>query len=201
MPSLPGTLSRQCLALVAALTVSACLSTPPTSVAKLARIDPMRADPADFRLAVRAPDALLVRDGDIKLRLSFDGGTADTRLIEEYAAVIDDASAATPGLPGTPGDGTRRYVAALTPEDAASFTRAQSRILDWRERGFQGKGSLAVSATGCAAAPFPPGPVYISTFMQTAPGDDFFALTRRVDLGKVLARAGVDGVPPCDMAG
>lgn len=189
----------QALALAATMALTGCLATPPSAVPKLARLNPMEADPADLRIAVRAPDTLALRTGDIKLRIAFDGGSDATRLIEEYGAVIVSGADGAPGVPVQAGDGTRVFTAALSPEDAAGLAETQRRIRTWRANGIEGKGSLSVSATGCAVRPFPPGPIYIATYLQTSPADDFFAVTRRIDLRRVLARSDVDAdaIPAC----
>ena len=199
MSRLTKPLKIQALALAAALALTGCLSTPPSAVPKLARLNPMEADPADLRIAVRAPETLALRTGDIKLRVAFDGGSEATRLIEEYGAVIVNDAAAAPGVPVQAGDGTQVFIAALSPEDAADLSETQRRIRTWRADGIEGRGSLSVNATGCAVRPFPPGPIYIATYLQTAPAEAFFAVTRRVDLRRVLARSGVnaDTVPTC----
>ena len=192
-------LSRLPFILIAALFLAACLTTPPSTVAKLARLSPLEADPSAIRLAVRLPGSLVVRDGDVRLRVSFDGGSEATRLVEEYAAVIADGAEDLTGIATKPGDGSRVFVAALTEDDAASLADTQRRIRAWRAAGIEGKGQLAVMATACANGPFPDGPIPLTTWMRTSPDEPFFVLARTVDLRRQFDSANLpyDAIERC----
>ncbi len=190
--------SLSAIALGGLVALAGCLTTPPSPMLELSRLSPLKADPGAIRLAARLPDPLQVRDGDIRLRISFDGGTDATRLVEEYAAIIVDAPAGTPGIaPGSAGE--RTYVAALSGEDAESLRAVQRRIRDWRAGGMEGEGQLAVSATACAAGPLPDGPIRLTTWMRTEPDAPFFVLTRGVDLRRQIERRGApaDAIERC----
>ncbi|MBO6638927.1 MAG: hypothetical protein JJ920_11855 [Roseitalea sp.] len=177
--------AKTTLAIAALLALAGCLTTPPSTMLRLSRMSPLEADPAAIRLAARLPGPLRVRDGDIRLRISFDGGTAATRLVEEYGAVVVEAPAGTPGI-GDDAEGSRTYVAALTPDDAASLADVQRRIRSWRAAGIEGEGQLSVMATACAEGPVPDGPIRLTTWMRTAPDDSFFVLTRNADLRRQI---------------
>lgn len=184
------------IALMFSLALTACLTTPPSTMLKLSRLSPLDADPAAIRLAARLPEPLRIRDGDIHLRISFDGGTPATRLVEEYGAVIVEAPAGTPGIgAGTASD--RTYVAALTPDDAVSLAAVQRRIRAWRASGIEGQGQLAVSATACAEAPVPDGPILLTTWMRTAPDEAFFILTRNADLRRQIDSGTIKQIERC----
>lgn len=197
MPTNPS-FFRAALALFPLVALAGCLTTPPSSMLQLSRISPLEADPAAIRLAARLPEPLIVRDGDIRLRISFDGGTDATRLVEEYAAVVIDAPAGTPGI--VSGSETERtYVAALSESDAASLRAVQRRIVEWRATGVEGQGRLAVTATACAAGTVPDGPILLTTWMRTAQDEPFFVLTRNVDLRRQIERGGatVNAIETC----
>lgn len=190
----------QIAALAVCVVLAGCMTTPPSSMAKLSRLSPLEADPAAIRLAVQLPEPLIVRGGDVRLRISFDGGTDASRLVEEYAAILSADPPAMPGLLNQPDDGARIFVAALSEEDAQSLARVQRRIGDWRAAGIEGKGQLSISASACADGPPPDGPLHVTSWMQTAPDVPFFVLVRRADLRKMVARAGAPagGVPRCN---
>lgn len=184
-------------ALAMLVALAGCLTTPPSSVVKLARLSPLDADPSAVRLAVRLPEALVVRDGDIRLRIGFDGGSETTRLVEEYAAVITDGSGGMPGIAIDESDGTHVFVAALTEEDAAALAETQKRIRAWRTAGIEGEGQLAVMATACADGPVPEGPIPLTTWMRTSPDEPFFIVARNIDLRQQIDR----GSRPDDLIG
>jgi len=182
---------------IAALLTAGCLTTPPSTLFKLSRLSPLEADPATIRLAARLPEPLRIRDGDIRLRISFDGGTGATRLVEEYGAMIVRAPAGTRGIgEGAPGE--RTYVAALTEDDAASLADVQRRILAWRAAGIEGQGQLSVTATACADGPVPGGPIPLTTWMRTEPDEPFFVLARNVDLRRQIDSGSIGQVGSCE---
>ncbi|MEL6922097.1 MAG: hypothetical protein AAFO77_13990, partial [Pseudomonadota bacterium] len=188
------------LAVTSPLFLAACLSTPPSSLMKLSRLSPLEANPANIRLAVETPSALLVRDGDVRLRITYEASDARRSFVEEYAAMIAAVDRPARGIRPSAGGETRTFIAALTPEDARSMAAAQARVRALRANGDTGKGSITVNALGCALQPFAAGPVRVSTWMQTAPDDDFFVVSRNVDLRKAARQAGRDAdlFAPCN---
>lgn len=195
----PKTLSIQAVMIAALVGLAGCMTVPPSSMLKLSRLSPLEADPSAIQFAVRLSDQLLVRDGDVRLRIRFDGDAPGMRLVEEYAALVTDAPHATPGIAAAAQDGMHVIVAALAEEDARSFAQVQRRIRDWRAAGVEGKGQLSVSATACADGVVPDGPLYVTTYIQTVPGEPFFILSRRADLRALMAGAGAPSntVPSC----
>ncbi|WP_421854480.1 hypothetical protein [Oricola sp.] len=93
------TLSVPCLFLLSA-TVAGCtgFGTPPSSMLKLARMQPLEADPAAIRFAVATPGYLRVRDGDITVTVEFDTGDLETSFVEQYRPVVDGNAPPTPGI-------------------------------------------------------------------------------------------------------
>ena len=51
--------------------LSACMSVPPSSYGKLVRLSPLETDPKDIRVAVLAPEDLMMRPGDAVLDVYF----------------------------------------------------------------------------------------------------------------------------------
>lgn len=179
--------------------LAGCLSTPPSTLVKLARLSPLESDPAQMRIAVRAPSSIRVRTGDIRLAMRFDGPSPETSLIAETQPLIEEQAGPVPGIADDRADGTRLHVAELSPEDAQRIAAVQRRIKQLRADGVEGRGSLSVTATGCAQSPVPDGPVLITTYLQTAVQEDFVILNRRVDLRTALISEGADlaQIPPC----
>ncbi len=188
------------LALLAVFPLSACLSVPPSSYAKLSRISPLEADAAALRFAVVTPEALRVRTGDIRFSIRYDGHDAAHSLIEETMPIVIDEPAATPGIPNEPGSGSRIQVAFLAPEDASRFAAIQRRIKAWQQEGYRGKGQVSLGATGCVAGPLTDSPLPVSTWIQTDQAEDFYPLNRPVDLQVMLKAAGKSAadIPACD---
>ncbi|MEO1748195.1 MAG: hypothetical protein AAFR27_06150 [Pseudomonadota bacterium] len=160
---------------------------------------PMEANPADLRFAVQTPEYIRVREGDVRMRLTYEASDIANSLVEEYSVVVQEVGQPTQGLPATAGDDSRLLAGQLTPEDAASLFEAQQRIRDLRAAGDGGKGSLAITATGCATRAVPAEPVSVTVWLQTNPEEEFFVVTRNRDLRKTVARANqnLDDIERC----
>lgn len=200
MPCFRGLSATSHIVSLAALAALAgCLSTPPSTLVKLARLSPLESDPAQMRIAVHAPPSIQVRTGDIKLAMRFDGPSPETSLIAETQPIIEEQTGAVPGIDDGTADDRRLYLAALSREDAQRIAAVQRRIKQLRADGVKGTGSLSVTATGCAQGPVPDGPVLITTYLQTAVQEDFFILNRGVDLRTTLISEADDlaQIPPC----
>lgn len=185
------------------LTGCTSLGTPVTSLVQLSQLDPLESDPSNMRLAVRAPSVLKFRDGDVKLAMGFDGGSAETRFSDVFAADIDNGVIATPGIDRSSLDGQTFAVASLTPEAAARMMAMQKRIKALRAAGIQGKGSLTVSATACKTVDDLPKPLPITAWLQPSPDKNFLMLLRQMDLGQMLEEAdhSPQQLPRCDESG
>ena len=176
-------------------------STPPSSILKLARMQPMESDPAALRFAVATPGFLRVRDGDITVTVTFNTGDRMTSFIEQYKPVVDNDAAVTPGINRQRlEDNGNLVVARFHEDDQDGFRAMQARIKAFRAAGGKGEGSLSIAATGCRTAPLADGPARISVWLQADPGSDYFALFRGLDLRAQLKAEGADlsELPSCD---
>ena len=186
--------------LLASLALSGCagLGTPPASALKLARMNPMEADPGAIRFAVATPSFLRLREGDVTVTVRYDTGDPKTSFLEQYKPVITDETASAPGLPAQ-AVGSRLVVARFDQADSEAFRAVQARVKAYKAAGGKGKGSLTVGATGCRTAPVPAGPIPMSAWLRAEAGEPYFALMRDVDMRRTLEKAGADAglIPPC----
>lgn len=166
-----------------------CMTTPVSSMVKLARITPLEASPAEMKFAIKSPGYLKVRNGDITVSLSFDTGQTETSLLEVYKPIIDENAVPGQGISIGAQDGSRLAIARFSAEDAASMRAAQKRVKTLRANGVEGKGSFSVGATGCVTNKAPDGPIFITTWLKTSQAEDFFIVTKNIDLRKVLAKS------------
>jgi len=186
--------------LIVSLALSGCagLGTPPASALKLARMNPMEADPGAIRFAVATPSFLRLREGDVTVTVRYDTGDPKTSFLEQYKPIITDETASAPGLPAHAG-GSRLVVVRFDKADSEAFRAVQARVKAYKAAGGEGKGSLTVGATGCRTAPVPAGPIRMSAWLRTEADEPYFALMRDVDMRRTLKKAGADAglIPPC----
>ena len=205
LPFLPRALPRRAAfflpALLVSLALSGCagLGTPPASALKLARMNPMEADPGAIRFAVATPPFLRLRDGDVTVTVRYDTGDPKTSFLEQYKPIITDETASAPGLPADAGGESHLVVARFNQADSEAFRAMQARVKAFKAGGGKGKGSLTVGATGCRSAPVPAGPIRMSAWLRAEAGEPYFMLMRDVDMRGKLEKAGVDAalIPPC----
>ena len=186
--------------LVVLASLGGCLTTPVTSMVKLSRLTPLEANPAEMRFAVRSPNFLRVRNGDISVVIAYDTGDTETSFVETYLPVVNENALPGQGIAIATQDGSRLAIAQFSPEDAASMSEVQARVKALRANGIEGKGSFSVGATGCAQGQIPDGPILITTWLRTDPDQDYFILTKNIDLRNVLQKAGQEpsNIPACD---
>ena len=166
---------------------------------RLMTFSPMEANPADLRFAVQTQQYIRVRDGDVRMRLAYQASDVASSLVEEYSVVFQDIGQPTQGLPVARNDDSRIIVGQLAPEAAASMFEAQQRIRDLRASGAVGKGSLAITASGCTTEAVPDKPASVTVWLQTNPQEDFFIVSRNRDLRKTIAKANqnLDDIERC----
>ncbi len=199
MSSFSATL--RALVLLAPLALAGCLTASSATLAKLARLNPLEADPSQIRIALKLPPGLGVRDGDVTVKLEFTDDTGRMPLAHAYKAEVTN-DVAPPELAGGLRKGAGGAIVPPSPADAARMRGAQAYVREYRSGGGKGKGSLSVGATGCRAGALASGPLPVSAYIRTTPNDTFTPLYRNLDLRKALKQAGVDAeaMPLCDPA-
>ncbi|MBR9652972.1 hypothetical protein [Thalassovita aquimarina] len=167
------------VALLAFTSAASCSAVPRSNPSSGARFDPLNARPETIAVAIGVPPAFQLRTGDAKLSLSFvDDAAAETVLLNETVALE-----VLPNAQGAPRGGVREkvYVLRVAAGDLGRLERAQADILDFKARGEDGRGTVAVEVSGgCFAGPVPE-TLPVSSWLQTDPRDGFVRLTRSAD--------------------
>ncbi|MEP9377034.1 hypothetical protein ABLE91_09990 [Aquabacter sp. CN5-332] len=196
-PSLRG------FALGTALLVSACSHMPLASMARLSSFDPMRADLAALRAAVRMPSGIAPVPGGAGLALAYwregeeDGRRMEAITLEEVKAPEDAASLVAE-------KGMAVAVFRIPPADLPRLEAIRAEIETARAEdqagGRRPRGSLSVSMKGCVRGPVPDGPLPVTTYLKIAQGGDFIPLLRDVDLRSLKSPDGrmtAEPLQPC----
>ena len=76
------------MALITVIVLSACTSVPLTTLYKLHKIDPMEADPAQIKVAIRADDRIGIREGGAKIEVKFDAEDGALAVFEDQPVVL-----------------------------------------------------------------------------------------------------------------
>ncbi len=196
--SMPSIVPRVFM-MLALVILGGCLSTPLSSLPKLARLDFLTMDFAEVRAGLRQPSALALRPGDfvMTVKTKTDGSsdeTADRFVLVEATEPAERQSLATEAKPGF-----ALSVWRIAPEDVPRLASIQERTRVSIKYGPRVRGSIEIAVTGgCVRADIPAGPFAVSTYLKPARGESFITLSTDADLrGMIMAKGQQVSLPRC----
>jgi hypothetical protein len=141
---------------------------------------------------------LRLQTGDVSLRIALAADDPAEAFDETLRLSIVDGPEAS-GIAVEPGRRERVHVATVAPEDRARLAAIQARVRAYKAAGRpKGRGTLAISVSGgCLTGEIDTGEARLATYMRTAAGQPFFALTREQPLAKALAGVPLERLPRC----
>ena len=188
------------LACLIALFLAGCTSMPISSMYKLSRMDPMEADPAQIKVAVRADEAIGIGKGDAQIEFKFDADDDSLNIEEIYLIEVVRNPVLHRALYADKKSGESITVLGLTASDAQRMRQLQRELAPFRDGDVEGSGSLRVNLNGlCLHSKMPPGEVELDLFLQTSEQDGFFVIAKNLDMREVMAEEGtdMDALPDC----
>jgi len=188
------------LACLIALFLAGCTSMPLTAMYKLSRIDPMEADPAQIKVAVRADEAIGIGKGDAQIEFKFDAEDDSLNIDEIYLIEVVRNPVMQGELYADKKPGESITVLGLTTSDAQRMKQLQLEMAPFRNGDVEGSGSFRVNLSGmCLHNKMPPGESRVDVFLQTSEQEGFFVMAKNLDMREVLAEEGrnMDELPDC----
>jgi len=188
------------LACLITLFLAGCSGMPLTSMYKLSRMDPMEADPAQIKVAVRADEAIGIGKGDAQIEFKFDAEDGSLSIDEIYLIELDRDPVVYGALYTDKKPGESITVLSLTPADAERMKQLQLEMAQFRKGDVKGSGSLRVNLNGmCLNSKMLPGEVQLDLFLQTSEQEGFFVMAKNLDMREALAEDGtdMDELPDC----
>jgi hypothetical protein len=181
------------MVLIAAIVLSGCTSVPLTTLYKLHKIDPMEADPAQIKVAIRADERIGIGEGGAKIEVKFEAEDGSLNIDETYLIEIIRNPGMSAELFTGKNPGESVTVLGLTQSDIRRMRAVQSSIAPHQDGDLEGTGSLGVYLDGvCLNGKMPAGQVLVDVFLQTSDQDGFFVFARNLDLRKESNRDGTD---------
>ena len=165
--------------LTIAILLSACSGMPISTMVKLRGFDPMEADPAQVRIAIRADQRITIPDGGAVVTLRFKTSDGELHVDDTYIVEIVRKPVLTAELI----DGKRRGEAVtvfrLSDKDAEKMTRAQTLLKSYTDGSQSGALTFGVSWHDlCVSSPLPAGEVLVDIFMQTSDDGGYLVFTK-----------------------
>ena len=183
-----------------ALFLAGCTSMPLSTMYKLSRMDPMDADPAQIKVAVRADEAIGIGKGDAQIEFKFDAEDESLHIDEIYLIEVVRNPVVQGELYADKKPGESITVLGLTTSDAQRMRQLQLAMAPYRNGDVEGSGSFRVNLSGmCLHSKMPPGEARLDIFLQTSEQDGFFVMAKNLDMREVLAEEGtnMDELPDC----
>jgi len=186
------------LALVALLLV-ACTAIPISSMYSLSKIDPMKIDPEQIRVAVRVNESVNVTRGNAQIAVGYkaDDGSIDEE--HEFDVQLTGAQTLTPKLTRGLLPGERVTVMSLSPEDARTMKDFQRRLYKYTAADGDGDGSFTLRLRElCLDKELPDGDIPLSLFLKTESHEDYIVFIK-YELHDLFSKNDndIDGLPFC----
>lgn len=135
--------------------LSACASTPISSLWKLRNFDPLEADPNDIRLAVITDKIISLNDNSTSLSLGFSSTLSEHSFSSTFYTTIEK-DAKVPELEKFKNSQEHITLFYLNEETARKMRIAQNKLRSIKDRDIEGDGGLSVNIrTGCFNGPKP----------------------------------------------
>ena len=172
------------------LATTACSHIPVTTLYRLATFDPVTADPAALRAAVRYPTALAVRRDGATLTLTLKSGAKPSE--HKFVLVRSELPTDVKPLAARARAGFEIEVYRFSDADAARV-----RGLQAAHKGAGGNIGIAVEA--CRRGALPTGPILSSTFLRLdAAARDYMTVVEDIDLRREFGEGLLqEKIPPC----
>lgn len=179
--------------------LTSCMSVPAMTIAKLAPLSPLEANPAEIRVAILGPEDLVLKKGDAVLTVSWlpEGGRK-TELNYDLDVLVGNAAA--PQLISRMKPGQKMSVLRLDENSVGSLRGLQADVVAAKAQNIHGKGSFSVGFKGaCWNGTFPTDhrPMPFEPFIQTEVASEFLPLFQGVDVMDLLKQAKTTTLPSC----
>ena len=176
--SLLRLISLSSLALFTLLFV-ACTSVPISSMYSLSKIDPLKADPEQIRVAIRTNEAVNVTRDGAHIAMSFKAEDHDISEAFEFDVQLTTAPTNTPKLISGSLPGEQVTVMSLTSEDARTMRDFQQRLFKYEADGIKGQGSFTLGLGNlCLDKPLPQGDIPLTLFLKTETNEDYIVFIK-----------------------
>jgi hypothetical protein len=161
----------------------ACAGVPLSTMFKLKGMDPIEADPAQIKIAIRADERLVIREGGVSINLKFDADDGSLNIDDTYLIDIIRNPVLSYELMKDNEAGEVVTLFQLSDSDARKMQYVQSQLRPFKGEGRGGALSFGVDLKDvCADSPMPDGEVLVDIFIQTATKSGFIPLNKNLNV-------------------
>ncbi|MBL8590334.1 MAG: hypothetical protein JNK46_17500 [Methylobacteriaceae bacterium] len=202
--SLSRRLAAPAAASLLAVVLSGCGHVPLTTMARLSGFDPGEVDPAQLRVAIRAPDWMEPRSGEAMLKFTLGRRSGAAVREERFALEPAESPQETARLAAHRRAGERVWPWRVTAADVTRIRALQEEARRLRATDPSlDRLTFGAAIEACRRGEAPSGPIRTTTFLQPDAATGYLTLLDGVDLRETARKAGVDlddKLPPCGKA-
>ena len=187
------------LALVSLMFV-ACTAVPISSMYSLSKIDPMRTDPEQIRVAIRVHESVNASHGSAQIAMSYKAEDGSIEEQHEFEVQLTATQTLTPSLTRGLLPGERVTVMSLTAEDAFTMRDMQQRLYKYKATGGDGEGSFTLRMGElCLDQELPDRDIPLTLFLKTENQEDYIVFVK-YELHDLFSEIDndIDSVPFCE---
>lgn len=163
--------------------LTGCMGMPLTTMYKLSQLDPMQADPAQIKVAIRADERIAIPEGGANINVKFDAEDGQLNFDETFVIEIIRNPIMSIALVKDTRPGESVTVLQLTEHDVQRFRNLQAMLEPYVSGKRKGSASFGVGIAGvCLHSPMPADEVLLDIFLQTSEYDGFFVFLKDLDL-------------------
>ena len=166
----------------------------------LSRIDPMKTDPEQIRVAIRVSESVNITHGSAQIAIGYtaDDGSIDEQ--HEFNVRLTSAQTLTPKLTRGLLPGERVTVMSLSPEDARIMRDLQNRLYRYDATGGDGDGFFTLRLRElCLEKSLPGGDTPLTLFLKTETHEDYIVFIK-TELHDAFSDtdSDIDALPFCE---
>jgi len=145
----------------------------------LSKIDPLKADPEQIRVAIRVNESVNVSAGSAQIQVGFKAEDHNINEEFEFDVQLTNAPTLTPKLTRGALPGDQVTVMSLTPEDARTMREFQQRLLNYESEGIKGQGSFGLRLGDlCLKKALPEEDIPLTLFLKTETNEDYIVFIK-----------------------
>lgn len=184
--------------------VASCSNIPLSTMIKMMNLNPLETDPQQLVVAVKAPQGVNVRDGDVVIDFNFRTDDPSTSFDHHFPVIINEDYAIPDSLKEDIEENEKITVMQLSKEDAQTMAKGQQMVKGYRENNEKGgAGSMNVRlVSACRDEKFSWGNSELNVYLKTQDDEDFFLFLEDMDVTKLDTdvQRNINAIPNCDKA-
>jgi len=178
----------------------ACTAIPISSLYSLSKIDPIKIDPEQIRVAIRVDESVNAARGSAQIIMGYKAEDGSIDEEHEFDVQLTSVQTLTPELTRGMSPGERVTVMSLSPEDAYTMRDLQQRLSRHDAAGGDGDGSFTLRIRElCLDTELPGGDIPLTLFLRTDSLEDYIVFVK-YELHDLFSGSGsdIDALPFCD---